>query len=130
MSIIYYISKNLHIYYNDTEYLTIELERSRGLRSNSGIDEDDENYEQKLADLINNDLCKYLNEPITIYKDNSFTKVLCETKYKTLVENKMVCYGKTWSDIIKIVKIEQAGIECSNQALVYQNRRAPMYQTW
>jgi len=44
--------------------------------------------------------------PIIIYTNNSFNKVIFEKKYKTLIENEINKYGKKWCEITKIIKVE------------------------
>lgn len=101
----YYIVKVLQIYYNDNDYFEIELERERG-NYYYDYDEDEEDYEKKINEYIKNILTPQMN-PIIIYDNNSFRKLLLETKYKNIVEYEINDYDKKWCDIIKIIKVEK-----------------------
>jgi hypothetical protein len=132
----YYTARRLHIYYTEVNYLTYELERRESTRYDS-VDEDEEDYEEKKKEYLEKWISPILAKPITIYRNGSFTKSLCETKYKIMVENEITnhnillkcrrtlslidpddpLYVKnqsdsplTLGDIIKIVKVEEAGI--------------------
>jgi hypothetical protein len=103
----YYIIKLLHIYYNDNEYFTIELYRQRGDYIYDGDeDETEENYREGLRKYIEYCLTPQM-KPITIYENKSFNKSFCETKYKTLIEDELNKNNKTWSEITKIIKVEE-----------------------
>ena len=101
----YYIVKVLHIYYNDYDYLDIEFERDKRYYM-CQYDEDEEDYEEKVSDYVKRTLTPEMN-PILIYNNNSFQKLSYETKYKILIENEIKKYCKKWSDIVKIVKVEE-----------------------
>ena len=88
----YYIVKYLNIYYNDTDYLAVELERERGYY-NFQYDEDSDDYDDKMNEYIKDCLTPQIT-PIIIYSNNSFNKVSSETKYKILIENEINNYGK------------------------------------
>ena len=113
LTIKYYDSQNLRIYYNKNDYLVIELHRDTFLRPVRGdIDEDDENYEQKKEDHLKEWFEYWFSnrkDDIVIYNNNSFTKELTETKYRTLVENEITKHEKKWCDIVKIVKVPGGG---------------------
>lgn len=102
----YYIDKNLYIYYhNDNKYSVINLERQRGYFYNS-FDEDDEDYEKKLAKEIK-DCLKPNMKPIVIYSNDSFHQPNFEYKYKELIENEVKKdFNKKWSDIKEVIKKE------------------------
>jgi hypothetical protein len=102
----YYILKLLHIYYNDTAYLEVELNRERGYYDEYQFDEDADDFEEKLNHHIE-EMLKPKVGPIVIYNNNNFNKASCESKYKTLVENEINKYDKKWSEITKIIKIEE-----------------------
>jgi hypothetical protein len=101
----YYIIKFLYIYYNERDYLDIELDRVRGYYDDQ-FDEDADDYEEKLYEYIEYTLTPK-TEPIIIYMNNKFNKESCELKYKNIVNNKINKHGKKWSEIIKIVKVEE-----------------------
>lgn len=100
----YYILKVLHIYYNDTDYFRVEIDRENGYY-NYQYDEDEDDYENKVSEYIKQCLIP-LMKPIVIYDNNMFNKSTSEIKYKSIIENKMNNSGKTWSDITKIIKVE------------------------
>jgi len=104
----YYILKLLHIYYNDNEYLEVEIDRKRKYYdfNEDEYDEDDENYEEKINDYVKFTLTPKLF-PIIIYINNRFKKNDFETKYKDVVENEINKYDKTWKEITKILKVEE-----------------------
>lgn len=112
MSITYYISKILQICYNDneTDYSSIVIERTACRCRLYRIDEDDENYEQKIDEFIKKDTYGLLCDPIIIYNNNQFNKPLTEQKYKGKIECELFVKGKQWSDITRIVKVETAGL--------------------
>jgi hypothetical protein len=104
----YYIFKVLHIYYNDTEYLDVTLHRKRGYYDYEEQDEDeaDEDYNIRVNDYINYILTPKM-KPVAIYNNCKFTSLSFETKYKHFVENEFNKYNKVWSDITKIIKVEE-----------------------
>jgi hypothetical protein len=102
----YYILELLHIYYNDKDYLEIELNRERGYYNDLQFDEDDDDFEEKLNQYIH-DVLTSKKSPIVIYKNAAFNKSSCETKYKALVENKINKHDILWSEITKIIKVEE-----------------------
>lgn len=102
----YYIIKLLRIYYNDSAYLEVELNRERGYYDDYQFDEDADDYEEKLNDYIEKVLLPKV-PPIIIYNNNSFNKSSCEIKYKGLVEAEINKCDKKWSEITKIVKVEE-----------------------
>ena len=101
----YYIVKVLRVYFNDIEYISIELNRNKGYYYYD-FDEDEEDYDKKVIDHINKCLTPQM-VPIILYDNNSFKNVLYETKYKLFVQNEIIKYHKKWSDIIKIIKVER-----------------------
>ena len=66
----YYIIKKLHIYYNDNDYLDIELKRERGYFSDDDgagtFDSDDETSEEQYNEYIEYILTPKM-KPITLY---------------------------------------------------------------
>ncbi len=101
----YYIVKNLNIYYNDNDYLVVELNREKGYY-NFEYDDDEDDYEDKVNEYIKFCLTPEM-KPIIIYVNNCFNKVNFEIKYKTLIENEINKYGKKWCEITKIIKVEE-----------------------
>ena len=79
----YYIQKLLLIYFSDNEYLGMELEREKVYFGKINLDEDEDDYEQKYNEYIKDVLTPKM-EPIIIYDNNSFNKLLSKEKYKTL----------------------------------------------
>lgn len=104
----YYILKLLHIYYNDKEYLEVELDFKKGYFTDDDYDEDEdeEDYAEKMGEYINYMLTPKM-KPIIIYINDIFSKLSFEIKYKTLVENEIAKHGKEWSEITKIIKVEE-----------------------
>lgn len=102
----YYILKLLRIYYSDTDYLEIELGRERGYYDDLQFDEDADDYEEKVNAYIKEVLMNK-EAPISIYINNRFNKSSCESKYKSLIENELNDHGKKWTDIIKVIKVEE-----------------------
>ena len=68
----YYIIKNLHIYYNNIEYLSIELSRDKEYYFNN---EENEIISQIL--------------PIILYDKHNFKNDYFQKKYKLLVGNEL-----------------------------------------
>ena len=101
----YYIIKLLQIYYNDKDYLDIELERERG-DYYWEYDEDEDDYKEKVA-AYKKDVLTPRMQPIIIYTACAFKKPIFETKYATLVNDELTKYGKNWAEITRIVKVEQ-----------------------
>lgn len=101
----YYIIKNLHVYYNDNDYLEIELERLRMYYDEDDYDPDEEDYEKKINEYIKNTLTPKM-KPIVIYDNNNFRNLSLEEKYKALVENEINKVDKKWCEITKIMKVE------------------------
>lgn len=101
----YYILKVLRIYYNETNYLDFELNREQCYYYYL-YDEDEENYEYKVSEYINNILTPKMN-PIMLYENNNFIQLSIETKYKTIIDNEINKNNIRWGDIQKIVKVEK-----------------------
>ena len=102
----YYILKILHIYYNDNDYLEVEIDRERGYYDDLQFDEDADDYDEKIHEYMKEVLIPKFG-PVTIYNNNAFNKSSCESKYKTLVEIEISKFGKEWSEITKIIKVEE-----------------------
>lgn len=100
----YYIRKILRIYLDD-DHLNFILDSESGYY-NILYDEDEEDYEIKVAKYIKQCLT-VKTEPIIIYNNNKFNKLTSETKYKSMVEQFINDCGKTFSDITKIIKVEE-----------------------
>jgi hypothetical protein len=101
----YYILKLLRIYYSDSDYLEVELERERGYYDDLQFDEDADDYEEKINEHIRQTLLPK-TEPILIYSNGEWNKSLCETKYKGLIENELNIVNKNWQDVTKVIKLE------------------------
>jgi hypothetical protein len=99
----YYIVKVLQIFYTETEYLEVEIDRERGYYDDLHIDEDADDYDDKIRAHMEDCLIPKV-DPFVIYSNGAFHKSSCESKYKTLVDNELNKCGK--SDILKIVKVE------------------------
>jgi len=105
MENLYHALTVLRIYYNETEHWKMIIEKKDLYHHISG-DEDDPLYEEQILKDRKRHLDVYTT-PIMIYNNNIFIKSLCELKYKRLIDNFISKYGKTWSDIIRIVKVEE-----------------------
>ena len=46
-------------------------------------------------------------KPIMLYENNNFIQLSFETKYKTIVDNEINKNNMRWSNIHKIVKVEE-----------------------
>jgi len=101
----YYIVKSLNIYYNDTDYLVIELQRERGYYY-FDYDEDEDDYEDKVKEYITKCITPQM-KPIIIYMNEHFNKESFELKYKNIIENEINNAGKKWCEITKIIKVEE-----------------------
>jgi hypothetical protein len=101
----YYILKVLYIYYNENDYLEIELERERCYYFYS-CDSDEENYEEQINEYIKDILTPKM-KPIILYSNNNFTNSSFEIKYKTIVVDEINRNNKQWCDIHKIIKVEK-----------------------
>jgi len=101
----YFTLTVLNIYYNNTEYLQLIIDK-REQNFYCHADEDDIMYETEVIESRKRSLCVYKN-PILIYNNKSFNKLLCETKYKARVEKFINECGRTWDDITKIIKVEE-----------------------
>jgi len=88
----------------DTDYLDLVLDK-KVFKFYHYADQDDLNYEEEVKRLLNVRLTVY-TPPITIYETPNFNKPLCEEKYRNLVQDLTTKNGKTWEDIVKIVKME------------------------
>ena len=88
----------------DTDYLDLVLDK-KVFKFYHYADPDDLNYEEEVKRMLNVRLTVY-TPPITIYETPNFNKPLCEEKYRNLVQDLTTKNGKTWEDIVKIVKME------------------------
>ena len=101
----YYIYKKLCIYLkNSDKNFDIELETERGYFYDINMDSDEEDYEEKMAKSIAEQLEPRM-KPILIYENSVFCKPNFEEKYKDLILHHLP-NDKTWADIFKIVKKE------------------------
>jgi hypothetical protein len=89
----------------DTDYLDLVLDK-KVYKFYYYADPDDLNYEEEVKKQRNIRLIVY-TQPITIYETPNFNKPLCEEKYRNLVQDLTTKNGKTWEDIVKIVKLEE-----------------------
>ena len=101
----YYIQKVLHIYCEDDDYLRFILGTERGYYLDL-YDEDEEDYKTKVNEYIKGCLTPKMN-PIIIYNNGVFSKPTYETKYKSMIEHFMKDCHKKYSDITKIIKVEE-----------------------
>lgn len=102
----YYIFKLLHVFFNETDYLEIQLDIERGYFDDLQFDEDADDYDEKVVEHIKEVLTPKV-APIMIYENGSFNKSSCESKYRLMVETEIFEHDKVWSDIIKIIKVEE-----------------------
>ena len=101
----YYIIKFLRIYFENDDVLSLEIDRESGYYYYA-YDSDDEDYETKVEEYIKECLTPNM-ESINIYCNNKFNKSNHETKYKSIVEKFMNERGRKFSDITKIIKVEE-----------------------
>jgi hypothetical protein len=103
----YYIEKELQIYYhNETIFSYIILQRDQGYYwFSSALDEDEDGYEREFAEYMKQELEPRM-KPILIYENNTFQKSSFERKYTQMIEHDLHLSKKTWTDINKILKIE------------------------
>jgi len=90
---------------DDTDHLDLVLDK-KVFKFYHYADPDNLNYEEEVKRLLNVRLTVY-TQPITIYETPNFNKPLCEEKYRNLVQDLTTKNGKTWDDIVKIVKMEE-----------------------
>ena len=95
----------LHIYYNEIDYLDFELNREKCYYYYQ-FDEDEEHYEDKISEYINN-ILKPKMKPIMLYDNNNFIQPSFETKYKTIIDNEINKNNMRWDNICKIIKLEE-----------------------
>jgi hypothetical protein len=101
----YYIAKVLYIYYNNIDFIPLELGREKG-NYYYNFDMDDIDYEEKVIEYKKNILnVKY--DPIILYDNFTFKKISYENRYKSIIENEINKYQKKWDDIISIIKVEE-----------------------
>lgn len=103
----YYIDKELQVYYhNETIFSYIILEREKGYYMfGSTFDEDEDGYELQVAQYIKHELEPRM-KPILIYENHTFQKESFERKYTQMIERDLHSSNKTWSNVDKILKIE------------------------
>ena len=111
----YFILTVLNIYYNNTEYLQLIINK-REQNFYCGADEDDIMYEYEVIESRKRSL-NVFKTPILIYNNKSFNKLLCETKYKADIEKFINESGRNWDDITKIIKVEEK-IEYDKLAII------------
>jgi len=101
----YFILTVLNIYYNNTDYLQLIIEKKEQ-NFYCYADEDDIMYEDEVIENRKRSL--YVSKkPILIYNNKNFYKLLCETKYKARIEEFINESGRNWDDITKIIKVEE-----------------------
>jgi hypothetical protein len=111
----YFTLTVLNIYYNNTEYLQLIINK-REQNFYCGADEDDIMYEYEVIESRKRSL-NVFKIPILIYNNKSFNKLLCETKYKADIEKFINESGRNWDDITKIIKVEEK-IEYDKLAII------------
>ena len=112
----YVISKMLYVHYcnsgekmdgeMDTKFFVIELSRIGAYFVDDFFDIYDPDYEAKLRENEAKQLTPNM-QPIVLYEDGRFKTALYESKYKQMIETEMSVYDTQWSDIIKVVKMEE-----------------------
>jgi hypothetical protein len=102
----FYILKLLHIYYSENEYLEIEINREKGYYNDLQFDEDADDFDELIHKHMEEMLIVEF-DPIIIYSNNKFHKSYCECKYKTLIESELNKCDKSWSQVTKILKVEE-----------------------
>lgn len=107
----YYIVKVLHIYYNETDYLVLELYRNNryyyyDTDEDEDEDEDEEGYEEKVSEYKRGCLTPRM-EPILLYDNGEFINPSFEITYKTIIEDKINKYHMNWYNVNKILKVEE-----------------------
>lgn len=104
----YYILKFLHIYYNNDDFLEIELYRQKGYYIDDDQDEDEDydDYSERFHEYVEYCLETKM-KPIVIYNNNCFCKSSFDTKYTNIIEDAIKKHDKTWCEITKIVKVEK-----------------------
>ena len=118
----YYVMTVLRVYYNETDYLHLILQRD--VRTfYCYADEDNIMYEQEKLESKKKQLEVY-PKPILIYENHRFYKPLCEKKYKEMVQSLINEYGKNWDDVTRIVKVEEKTVS----DLVFVNGRPQIKQ--
>ena len=115
----YYVLTVLRIYYNETDSLHLILKTQQS-NFYCNDDEDDILYEEKVIESRKRALKGYSDKTIIIYDDHKFLKLLCENKYKNLVEQLINEYDKKWDDITRIIKVEE---RIESNKLTYLNGR-------
>ena len=103
----FYVLTLLRVYFRgeDTDHLDLVLDK-KVYKFYYYADPDDLNYEEEVKKQRNIRLT-VLTQPITIYETPNFNKPLCEEKYRNLVQDLTTKNGKTWEDIVKILKTEE-----------------------
>ena len=103
----YYIYKKLHIYYNENEYLDIEIKREQGYYQEDGtIDSDDENSEDIWKEYLRFTFTPKI-KPIILYDGTKWNKPEAALKYKNIIEKSLKEYKMSMPNVIKIVKVEE-----------------------
>jgi hypothetical protein len=101
----YYTLNVLKIYYNEIDYLHFVLDKQKS-NYYCHCDEDELSYDQEVLENRKKSLIVYKN-PIIIYDKPNFNKLLCEQKYKHIVESLINEHDKKWNEVTKIIKIEE-----------------------
>jgi hypothetical protein len=97
----YYICKVLNIYFNDIDFLSIEIYKDKAYyQYNFNID--DKDYKKKINEYKIYILIPKI-EPIILYENDKFLNSSFEKKYKIIVEIYLINNNKKWKDIKKII---------------------------
>lgn len=103
----YYIITVLNIYYNDSEYLRLIIDKSAAMQFYCFEDEDSTTYDDDVVASRKSQLISFNPKDILIYSNKNFNKSLCETKYKDRIETFINECHRNWDDITKIVKVKE-----------------------
>lgn len=102
----YYTYKYLDIVSKNRVNGYIELDREKGYFWGHSIDEDEDNYDEKLETHYTRQLESDF-VPITIYENNNFISKKIEERYMTMVQEYCKLVELNIEDILKIVKDEK-----------------------
>lgn len=101
----YCITQKIYIYYNDNKFSVFDLSKDYRYY-NLHYDEDKDDYEEKMLDYKQL-ILRPQTVPVVLFENNKFNKFLSEKKYKTLIEKNITNSGKTFQNVVQIIKCEE-----------------------
>ena len=102
----YYIEKGLYITLLNGDYIWIHLSSEKGYFMDDFLDEDEDDYEEKVKKFKKESLTPEM-KPIIIFENKHYLKEMFYEKYNSCIEQYIFREKYTWEDVLIIKKVEK-----------------------